>query len=77
MKQEQSIAWATGMRALVYLAKIPHMPNLETNSPVIPKVELYSNLMDIHHQYLEVYHNYEEYSMVFCEDNLLKDETHV
>lgn len=70
MKQEQSVAWATGMRALVYIDKIPHMPNLEANSPIKPKIELYSNLLDIHHQYLEVYHNYEEYSMVFCEDNL-------
>ncbi|MHA2366783.1 MAG: FGGY family carbohydrate kinase [Candidatus Hodarchaeales archaeon] len=77
MKQEQSVAWATGMRALVYIDKIPHIPNLDTNSPIKPKIELFSTLMDIHHQYLEVYHNYEDYSMVFCEDNLLNGEKYV
>lgn len=74
MKQRQSVAWATGMRALVYINKIPHIPNLEPNPSIKPKIEWYSTLLNIHHKYLEVYHNYADYSMVFCEDNLHQGE---
>lgn len=71
MKKEQSIAWATGMRSLLYTNFIDDVPTIPTFDPVIPMGKKVKKvLQELYLKYLQVYNSPDDYEIVNSENNL-------
>ncbi|MHA2295409.1 MAG: xylulokinase [Candidatus Hodarchaeales archaeon] len=64
MKKEQSVAWATAMRALVFIKAIPEFPKVKTLKTFEPvKGEIKNTLDEIYQMYRKIYEKPNEYGM--------------
>lgn len=71
MKTEQSVAWATGMRALTYIKELDKIPNVPTLAPILPqKGKIAKILFSLYRKYMGVYHSPDTYNVIFSEKEL-------
>ncbi len=73
MKKEQSVAWATAMRSLMYLKTIEELPTIEMFDPVKPLIgESSKALNELYSLYLKVYINPKHFDKISSEEELLE-----
>jgi len=71
MKTEQSIAWATGMRALTYLNIRDKMPEISSLDSIRPEnSEIQASLISLYKKYMEVYNAPTNYQIIQSEEEM-------
>jgi len=71
MKSEQSIAWATGMRALTYIKVREKIPKVSTLDPISPESgERQKLLTSLYRRYMEVYNSPNKYEICYSENEI-------
>ncbi|MFX0085160.1 MAG: FGGY family carbohydrate kinase [Candidatus Hodarchaeota archaeon] len=71
MKTEQSVAWATAMRALNYVNEIEIFPEVPIYDPILPmKGEIKKILNSLYSEYMTVYISPDNYDMIISEEEL-------
>ena len=71
MKTEQSIAWATGMRALIYLNIRNQMPEVSLHDSIRPEnSEIQASLTSLYKKYMEVYNAPRDYQIIQSEEEM-------
>lgn len=71
MKVEQSIAWATGMRALTYLNILDRMPKVSLPDLILPEnSEIQKCLIFLYKKYMEVYNAPTTYQIIQSEKEM-------
>ncbi|MFX1249519.1 MAG: FGGY-family carbohydrate kinase, partial [Promethearchaeota archaeon] len=71
MKTKQSVAWATGMRALTYLGVLEEMPPVTTLDPILPEDnKLKKILTTLYRRYMEVYQTPDNYQIIQSEEEI-------
>ncbi|MFX0122202.1 MAG: FGGY family carbohydrate kinase [Candidatus Hodarchaeota archaeon] len=71
MKTDQSIAWATGMRALTYVNIIDRIPKVSVQDPILPENrEIQKCLRFLYKRYMEVYNAPFNYQIIYSEKEI-------
>ncbi len=71
LKTEQSVAWATGMRALIFIKILEKMPKVATFEPILPEEsEMQEYLISLYKEYMEVYISPDSYHILTSEKEL-------
>ncbi len=69
MKTEQSVAWATAMRALTYANEIEVFPEIPICEPILPvEGEMKKILELLYSEYMTIYISPDDYDMIFSEE---------
>ncbi|MHA2246399.1 MAG: FGGY family carbohydrate kinase [Candidatus Hodarchaeales archaeon] len=70
MRTEQSVAWATAMRALTYIKVLDKMPKVPTLEPILPESEMQKCLVSLYKKYIEVYNFPNNYNICYSEKEM-------